>query len=127
MLTIVLPVLASALRVAAGLVVQRDPGDPDFYNTVAEIYSGPDCAVDSFVWADPIFGRGGVCQPLDRNNNTPDILSYRPTAIYPDCTVTLYTDSECQSTPYTAVVGECVQAGVPLVSAFVQCPFSDKL
>lgn len=76
--------LAFALSVAT-VVTASSPGDPDFYNTVADIYSGPDCGQESFVWADPIFGRGGSCQPLDRHDNTPDILSYRPTTIYPDC------------------------------------------
>lgn len=71
----VLPVLSTA----------QGPGDPGFYNTVAEIYSGRDCNADSFVWADPIFGRGGMCQPLDRNNNTPDIISYKVTDQYPGC------------------------------------------
>ncbi|KAI1478153.1 hypothetical protein F4774DRAFT_177587 [Daldinia eschscholtzii] len=114
--------LALALCVTAS--TDGSPGDPDFYNTVADIYSGPDCGEESFVWADPIFGRGGNCQPLDRHGNTPDILSYRPTDIYPDCIVTLYTDTECKSTPYPAEVNQCVQAGIPFVSAFVQCPFS---
>lgn len=61
---------------------------PGFYNTVAEIYSGPDCSTDSFVWADPIFGRGGSCQLLDRNDNTPDIVSYKVVSQHPDCTGT---------------------------------------
>ncbi|KAI0377779.1 hypothetical protein F5Y04DRAFT_172884 [Hypomontagnella monticulosa] len=116
--------LAFALSVAA-VATAASPGDPDFYNTVADIYSGPDCGQESFVWADPIFGRGGSCQPLDRHDNTPDILSYRPTTIYPDCVVTLYTDSECNSTAYPAELNDCVQAGIPFVSAFVKCPFSD--
>ena len=40
---------------------------------------------------------------------------------------TLYTDTNCLSTPYPAPVGQCVQAGneVPFVKVFVQCPFSD--
>ncbi|KAL7622491.1 hypothetical protein AAE478_007998 [Parahypoxylon ruwenzoriense] len=101
------------------------PADPDFYNTVADIYAAPDCGADSFVWADPIFGRGGACQPLDRHGNTPDILSYKPTTIYPECVVTLYTDPECNSEPYLVEVDRCAQAGVPFVSAFVLCPFSD--
>jgi len=63
----------------------QGPNDPGFYNTVAEIYSGPNCGADSFVWADPIFGRGGMCQPLDRNNNTPDIVSYKVVDQYPGC------------------------------------------
>lgn len=61
------------------LSLAQGPDDPGFYNTVAEIYSGPDCAQERFAWADPIFGRGGICQLLDRNNNTPDILSYKVT------------------------------------------------
>lgn len=73
----VIPALAAA---------QAGPGDPGFYNTVAEIYSGPGCTEDTFVWLDPIFGRGGSCQLLDRNDNTPDIFSYRVTAQYPGCT-----------------------------------------
>ncbi|KAF2794323.1 hypothetical protein K505DRAFT_206577, partial [Melanomma pulvis-pyrius CBS 109.77] len=56
-----------------------------FYNTVAEIYAGPDCTEDSLVWADPIFGRGGQCQLLDRNDNTPDILSYKVVSQHPEC------------------------------------------
>ncbi|KAI1406166.1 hypothetical protein F4819DRAFT_287965 [Hypoxylon fuscum] len=116
-------ILAFALS-AAVAVTASSPDDPDFYNTVADIYSGPDCTNETFVWADPIFGRGGSCQPLDRHGNTPDIFSYKPVSIYTDCVVTLYTDSECNSTPYAADVDQCVQAGVPFVSAFVQCPFS---
>ncbi|KAI1777342.1 hypothetical protein F4818DRAFT_345510 [Hypoxylon cercidicola] len=122
-----LPTLIFTSLSAAVVVIAESPGDPDFYNTVAEIYSGPDCVEDSFVWADPIFGRGGSCQPLDRHDNTPDILSYKATSIYTDCVVSLYTDSECYSTPYTVDVDECVQAGIPFVSAFVQCPFSPNL
>lgn len=38
--------------------------------------------------------------------------------------VNLYTDSECNSTSYSAEVDQCVQAGVPFISAFVKCPFS---
>lgn len=67
------------------LVLGQGPGDPGFYNTVAEIYSGPNCDSSSFVWADPIFGSGGMCQLLDRNDNTPDIISYKVTAQYPGC------------------------------------------
>jgi hypothetical protein len=63
----------------------QSPGDPDFYNTVAEIYSGPACDASSLVWADPIFGRGGTCQLLDRNDNTPDIISYKVVSQYPGC------------------------------------------
>ncbi|KAI1141851.1 hypothetical protein F5Y05DRAFT_275182 [Hypoxylon sp. FL0543] len=117
--------LVLALSTAVG-VSASSPGDPDFYNTVADIFSGPDCGNETFVWADPIFGRGGACQPLDRHDNTPDILSYRPTSIYPECVVNLYTDSECQSIAYLAEVDQCVQAGIPLISALVQCPFSDN-
>ena len=77
-------VLLSLLPCFASVIAQS-PGDPDFYNTVAEIYSGPGCAEEYFVWADPIFGRGGMCQKLDRNDNTPDILSYKITSQYPGC------------------------------------------
>lgn len=66
-------------------LVAAGPDDPGFYNTVAEIYSGPNCDPSSFVWADPIFGRGGSCQLLDRNNNTPDIQSYKIIDQYPGC------------------------------------------
>ena len=75
LLLFLLPALATA----------QGPNDPGFYNTVAQIYSGPDCSDDSFVWVDPIFGRGGTCQLLDRNDNTPDILSYRVVSQYPGC------------------------------------------
>ena len=77
-------VLLSLLPCFASVIAQS-PGDPDFYNTVAEISSGPGCAEEYFVWADPIFGRGGMCQKLDRNDNTPDILSYKITSQYPGC------------------------------------------
>lgn len=77
-------ILAFALS-AAVAVTASSPDDPDFYNTVADIYSGPDCTNETFVWADPIFGRGGSCQPLDRHGNTPDIFSYKPVSIYTDC------------------------------------------
>ncbi|KAF2449430.1 hypothetical protein P171DRAFT_427627 [Karstenula rhodostoma CBS 690.94] len=108
------------------LILAQGPNDPDFYNTVAEIYSGPACDAASFVWADPIFGRGGTCQLLDRNDNTPDIISYKVTAQYPGCSATLYTDDGCLSTAYPAPVGVCVEAAdeKPFVKAFVECPFS---
>lgn len=77
LLTSLLPLLA--------LAQGGDPNAPGYYNTVAEIYAGPDCTEDSFVWADPIFGRGGQCQLLDRNNNTPDILSYKIVSQHPEC------------------------------------------
>ena len=125
------------------IAAQGSPGSPDFYNTVAEIYSGPNCEASSLVWADPIFGNGGTCQLLDRNNNTPDIISYKVLRQYPGCTgkkldfmlmkgitnrltATLYTDNDCLSTAYPAPVGACVTStdGKPFVKAFVQCPFS---
>ena len=77
--SVILPLFGLVLPATAG------PSDPDFYNTVANIYSGDGCAESSLVWADPIFGRGGHCQPLDRNNNTPDILSYMVTYNFPEC------------------------------------------
>ncbi|KAF2110441.1 hypothetical protein BDV96DRAFT_651079 [Lophiotrema nucula] len=122
LLLALLPTLSTALPSPQG-----GPGDPDFYNTVAEIYSGPDCNPDSFVWADPIFGRGGMCQKLDRNDNTPDIVSYKVTSQYPGCSANLYTDDGCTSKAYAAPVGVCVQADdlAPFVMAFVECPFSD--
>ncbi|OTB00921.1 hypothetical protein M426DRAFT_26145 [Hypoxylon sp. CI-4A] len=80
-----LGLLTRILSATGTLSTEQAPGDPDFYNTVAEIYSGPACGNETFVWADPIFGLGGRCQPLDRNDNTPDILSYKPTSIYPEC------------------------------------------
>lgn len=67
------------------IAAQGSPGSPDFYNTVAEIYSGPNCEASSLVWADPIFGDGGICQLLDRNDNTPDIISYKVLRQYPGC------------------------------------------
>ena len=68
------------------VLAQGSPGDPDFYNTVAQIYSGPNCDASTLVWADPIFGRGDTCQLLDRNDNTPDIMSYMVVQQYPGCT-----------------------------------------
>ncbi|KAF2278713.1 uncharacterized protein EI97DRAFT_465128 [Westerdykella ornata] len=107
-------------------LAQGSPGSPDFYNTVADIFSGRNCDAATFVWADPIFGTGGTCQLLDRNNNTPDIYSYRITSQYPGCSVNLYVTDDCSGTAFPASVGECVSApqGTPFVRAFVQCPFS---
>jgi hypothetical protein len=73
------------LTILPTFAIAQGPDDPGFYNTVVEIYSGPNCNADSFVWADPIFGRGGTCQKLDRNDNTPDIISYKVTSQYPGC------------------------------------------
>ncbi|KAF2179714.1 hypothetical protein K469DRAFT_716064 [Zopfia rhizophila CBS 207.26] len=73
------------LLAVAGLATAQGPNDPGFYNTVAEIHSGPDCLESNLVWLDPIFGRGNMCQPLDRNNNTPDIISYKVTYNYEGC------------------------------------------
>ncbi|KAK8011410.1 hypothetical protein PG990_010375 [Apiospora arundinis] len=116
-----LPALGLVLSAAAG------PFDPDFYNTVAEIYSGDGCTESSLVWADPIFGRGGHCQPLDRNNNTPDILSYKVTYNFPECHATLYTDDKCLTEAFPAIINTCLRApgSTPFVAAVVECPFSD--
>ncbi|KAK8106343.1 hypothetical protein PG999_009702 [Apiospora kogelbergensis] len=119
--SVILPLFGLVLPATAG------PSDPDFYNTVANIYSGDGCAESSLVWADPIFGRGGHCQPLDRNNNTPDILSYMVTYNFPECHATLYADDNCLTEAFPAIIGACLQAphGKPFVAAVVECPFSD--
>lgn len=76
---------AIVLAVLPAAALAQAPGDPDFYSTVAELYNGPDCAADKLIFADPIFGTGGICQPLDRNNNVPEIISYKVTTQYPGC------------------------------------------
>jgi len=136
---------AAVFLASLSAALPQSPGDPDFYNTVADIYSGPSCSADSFVWADPIFGTGGTCQLLDRNNNTPDIYSYKVTAQYPgctgktgfqyhiidlkalmrNCTATLYSDDTCSGAGVVAAVGQCVEPtdGKPFVRAFVDCGF----
>ncbi|KAF1999942.1 hypothetical protein P154DRAFT_576577 [Amniculicola lignicola CBS 123094] len=121
---IALAVLPAFALAAPSIKRQGAPGDPGFYNTVAEIYSGQGCTADTFVWGDPIFGLGGQCQLLDRNDNTPDIYSYKVVQQYPDCVATLYTDTGCQSVGVVAPLNECISSAEPFVMAFVQCPFS---
>jgi hypothetical protein len=77
---------------------------------------------------------------LDRNNNTPDIISYKVVSQYPSSSgnsggdkrervrdanvielATLCTDDECLSTARSAPEGQCVEAAdvTPFVKAFL--------
>ena len=40
-------------------------------------YSGGGCTDQTLINADPIFGTGNVCQPLNRNEGSPSVVSYK--------------------------------------------------
>lgn len=48
-------------------------------------YSGPGCTDSTLINADPIFGNGNVCQPLDRFDTGVPIRSYSTSRVSEGC------------------------------------------
>ena len=48
-------------------------------------YSGPGCTASTLINADPIFGNGNVCQPLDRFDTGVPIRSYNTSSVSAGC------------------------------------------
>ncbi|KAH9882451.1 hypothetical protein J1614_000687 [Plenodomus biglobosus] len=116
-----------------------------YYVAVGNWYSGPGCTASTLIFADPIFGNGNVCQPLDRSGTNPPIVSYSTVGVAAGCSgkssyamndavflsegghrlivgvVTLYTGAGCSGTAYSAPVGGCVTGSGPFVSTYVTC------
>ena len=83
--TLVLTLLTS-LTTASPTLSPRQGG---FFTAVGNKFSGPGCASQSLIFADPIFGTGNACQPLDRSGTGVPILSYETTQTTADCKGTL--------------------------------------
>ena len=49
-------------------------------------YSGGGCTEQTVINADPIFGTGNVCQPLNRNEGSPSVVSYKLYSAASGCT-----------------------------------------
>lgn len=92
-----------------------------YYVAVGNWYSGPGCTASNLIFADPIFGNGNVCQPLDRSGTNPPIVSYSTVGVAAGCSVMLYTGAGCSGTAYSAPVGGCVTGSGPFVSTYVTC------
>jgi hypothetical protein len=56
-----------------------------FFVSVGLKYSGPGCVDSTLIFADPIFGNGNVCQPLDRSGTGTPIISYETVSVSPGC------------------------------------------
>ena len=72
--------LLFALAVLTG--VQGQGGS---FVAVGNQYSGGGCTDSSLTFADPIFGNGNVCQPLDRSGTNPPIVSYKVLSVSAGC------------------------------------------
>ncbi|KAF2112841.1 hypothetical protein BDV96DRAFT_549457 [Lophiotrema nucula] len=84
-------------------------------------YSGGGCNPNQLIYADPIFGPGNICQPLDRSGTGAPILSYKTYEAAAGCSVALYSTSDCTGTKYSAPVNGCVTGNAPFVSVFITC------
>ncbi|KAF1965762.1 hypothetical protein BU23DRAFT_560803 [Bimuria novae-zelandiae CBS 107.79] len=116
-----LPTLLALSVLAAATPLSPRQGE---FHAVGNLYSAGGCTSSSLIFADPIFGAINVCQPLDRNNNVPPIVSYKTLSVDAGCTVSLFYDGAC-SVPvlgFTAGVNKCVQGTKPFESAIVKCP-----
>jgi hypothetical protein len=73
-----------ALTTAAPAAVEvRQSGGA--FVSVGDKYSGPGCNPSTLIFADPIFGNGNVCQPLDRFGDGAPIVSYSTLSVSPGC------------------------------------------
>lgn len=59
--------------------------------SVGEKFSSGGCTPSSLIFADPIFGSGNVCQPLDRSGTGAAIVSYRTLSVSAGCSGTWLT------------------------------------
>jgi hypothetical protein len=74
--------LLTSLAPASPALSPRQGG---FFTSVGNKYSGPGCTSQSLIYADPIFGSGNFCQPLDRSGTGAPIVSYLTTQTTADC------------------------------------------
>ncbi|KAJ5060633.1 hypothetical protein J3E72DRAFT_428230 [Bipolaris maydis] len=96
---------------AAATASPLSPRQGGAFVAVGLKYSGPGCTDSTLINADPIFGNGNVCQPLDRFDTGVPIRSY----------MAIYQTADCSGTAFLAPVGGCVTGDGPFVSAFVTC------
>ncbi|KAL6171872.1 hypothetical protein ACJQWK_02870 [Exserohilum turcicum] len=113
--------LFTAIMVPPTTASPLSPRQGGAFVAVGLKYSGPGCTAPTLINADPIFGSGNVCQPLDRFNTGVAIRSYSTTSVSPGCSVALYQTVDCTGTAFQAPVGGCVTGDGPFVSAFVTC------
>jgi hypothetical protein len=74
-------VFGTLLSLASAAPSSLNPRQGSFY-AVGQLYSGGGCT--NLIFADPIF-TSNACTPLDRNNNVPDITSYRTSSVAAGC------------------------------------------
>ncbi|KAH7381247.1 hypothetical protein DE146DRAFT_760683 [Phaeosphaeria sp. MPI-PUGE-AT-0046c] len=116
---IALAVLAAFATAAPSL----SPRQGGTFVAVGNKYSKTGCAQGDLIFADPIFGNGNQCQPLDRSGTGPKIFSFNTTAVNSGCKVQLYTGAGCTGTEYDAPLNQCVATNQALgfVSTNVIC------
>jgi hypothetical protein len=85
--TLALGLLATLITAApADLEARQSQGG--YFAAVGYKYSGGGCTDQTVTYADPIFGYGGYCQPLNRfpDASTPPITSYKLATLTEGCT-----------------------------------------
>jgi hypothetical protein len=85
------------LVVALAALAKAQPGSPDFFNSVANLYSTTSCSNSSLIYPNPIWGTGGYCQLLDPNNDIPPIIAYEVYAEDTGCNGEFYISLETTS------------------------------
>ncbi|KAH3920707.1 hypothetical protein HBI56_012830 [Parastagonospora nodorum] len=112
--------LLTALAAASPAALSARQGG--YFVSVGNKYSGKGCNPNQLIFADPIFGNGNVCQPLDRFGDGGAINSYETLSVSAGCSVEIYTGPDCTGTAFSAPVGGCVTGNSAFVSTFVTCP-----
>jgi hypothetical protein len=76
--------LLTAFAAAAPAALEaRQPGA--VFVSVGNKYAGPGCTPQTLIFADPIFGTGNRCQPLDRFGDGAPIVSYTTLSVSQGC------------------------------------------
>lgn len=70
---------------AAATASPLSPRQGGAFVAVGLKYSGPGCTDSTLINADPIFGNGNVCQPLDRFDTGVPIRSYSTSRVSEGC------------------------------------------
>lgn len=129
--------LLTALAAASPATLSARQGG--YLVSVGNKYSGKGCNPNQLIFADPIFGNGNICQPLDRFGDGGAINSYETLSVSAGCsgrllccvctgrrlmiaTVEIYTGPDCTGTAFSVPVGGCVTGNSAFVSTFVTCP-----
>jgi hypothetical protein len=74
----------TAMAAAAPAALEgRQPGA--VFVSVGDKFAGPGCTDQTLIFADPIFGNGNQCQPLDRSGNGTPIVSYKTLSVSQGC------------------------------------------